>query len=344
MAPMTRARADDEGAPGELTATYYAQRASAALILTEANNVSSQATTSIRTMGLYSDTQVAGWRSVVQAVHSAGGRIFAQLGHAGRISHPDLLGGELPVAPSALRPDGEVMTAKGRVPMETPRALATGEIPGIVAQFVSAAANAKAAGFDGIQIHSGNGYLLDSFLKDGSNQRADRYGGSVENRARLVLEITDAVMAMWSPARVGFRLTPWFSLWSVSDSDPLRTFSYLAQEVDRRGAGFIELTEAPSGPMARPEGAPRITSAVRKLYRGTLIANGGFDAPAAADLLQQGGADLVSFGMPFIANPDLPRRFLESAPLSAPDRSTFYGGDHRGYTDYPTLPAAAQAA
>jgi N-ethylmaleimide reductase len=344
MAPMTRARAGDDGVPGELTATYYAQRASAALIFTESNNVSAQATTSINTMGLYSDAQTVGWRKVVEAVHAAGGRIIAQLGHAGRVSHPDLLGGALPVAPSAIRPEGEVVTAKGRVPMETPRALTIEEIPGIVAQYVKAATNAKAAGFDGIQIHGGNGYLLDSFLKDGSNKRTDRYGGSIQNRARLPLEIAEAVMTIWSPERLGFRLTPWFSLWSTSDSDPVRTFSYLAQQLDSLGVGFIELTEAPSGPMARPEGAPHITPLVRRHYKGTLIANGGFDASSATALLAQDGADLVSFGVPFIANPDLPRRFFESAPLNAPDRSTFYGGDHRGYTDYPHLPSVAQAA
>lgn len=344
MAPMTRSRAGDDGAPGELTATYYAQRASAGLIFTEANNISVQATSGINTMGLYSDAQTVGWRKVVDAVHAAGGRIIAQLGHAGRVSHRDLLGGALPVAPSAIRPEGEVVTANGRVPMETPRALAIEEIPGIVAQYVNAAANAKAAGFDGIQIHSGNGYLLDSFLKDGSNKRTDRYGGSVQNRARLPLEVVEAVTTIWSPERIGFRLTPWFSLWSVSDSDPVQTFSYLAQQLSEADVGYIELTEAPAGPMARPEGAPHITPVVRKHFKGTLIANGGFDAASATALLAQNGADLVSFGLPFIANPDLPRRFLENAPLNTPDRSTFYGGDHRGYTDYPHLASPAQAA
>ena len=344
MAPMTRARAGDGGVPDELTATYYAQRASAGLMFTEANNVSAQATTSINTMGLYSEAQTAGWRNVVDAVHAVGGRIIAQLGHAGRVSHRDLLGGALPVAPSAIRPEGEVVTANGHRPMETPRALAIEEIPGIVAQYVNAAANARAAGFDGLQIHSGNGYLLDSFLKDGSNTRTDRYGGSVENRARLTLEVVEAVTAIWSPERVGLRLTPWFALWSMSDSDPVRTFSYLAQRLDDLGVGYIELTEAPSGPMARPEGAPRITPVVRTHYKGTLIANGGFDAASAAALLAQNGADLVSFGTPFIANPDLPRRYRENAPLNEPDRSTFYGGDHRGYTDYPYLGSVAQAA
>jgi N-ethylmaleimide reductase len=344
MAPMTRSRANVDGAPDDLTATYYAQRASAGLIFTEANNISLQATSGIHTMGLYSDAQTAGWQNVVDAVHAAGGRIIAQLGHAGRVSHRDLLGGDLPVAPSAIRPEGEVVTANGRVPMETPRALAIEEIPGIVAQYVMAAANAKAAGFDGIQIHGGNGYLLDSFLKDGSNTRTDRYGGSVQNRARLPLEVVEAVTTIWSPERVGFRLTPWFSLWSVSDSNPIETFSYFARQLSEAGVGYIELTEAPAGPMARPEGAPHMTPVVREHFKGTLIANGGFNASSASDLLARRGADLVSFGAPFIANPDLPRRFLENAPLSEPDRSTFYGGDHRGYTDYPSLSVAAQAA
>ena len=344
MAPMTRARADKDGAPNQLTATYYAQRASAGLMFTEANNVGAQATTSINTMGLYSEAQTAGWRGVVEAVHAAGGRIIAQLGHAGRVSHRDLLGGALPVAPSAIRPEGEVVTLNGHMPMETPRALAIDEIPGIIAQYENAAANARAAGFDGVQVHSGNGYLLDSFLKDGSNKRADRYGGSVENRARLTLEVVEAVSAIWSPDRVGLRLTPWFALWSMSDSDPAGTFSYLARRLDDLGVGFVELTEAPSGPMARPRGGPRITPLVRELYKGTLIANGGHDAASATALLAQNGADLVSFGMPFIANPDLPRRYRENAPLNEPDRSTFYGGDRHGYTDYPYLGAVAQAA
>lgn len=344
MAPMTRSRAGGDGVPNELTATYYAQRASAGLIFTEANNISVQGTSGINTMGLYSQAQTAGWRDVVNAVHAAGGRIVAQLGHAGRVSHRDLIGGEQPVAPSALRPEGEVVTAKGRVPMETPRALAIEELPGIVAQYVTAAANAKAAGFDGIQVHGGNGYLLDSFLKDGPNKRTDRYGGSIQNRARLALEVVEAVTAIWSPERVGLRLTPWFSLWSVSDSDPVQTFSYFARQLSEAGVGFIELTEAPAGPMARPEGAPRITPVVREHYKGTLIANGGFDAASAATLLAQGGADLVSFGLPFVANPDLPRRFLENAALNTPNRDTFYGGDHRGYTDYPPLASHAQVA
>lgn len=344
MAPMTRSRADNFGVPGELTAIYYAQRASAGLIFTEANNISVQASSGINTMGLHSKAQTAGWRNVVDAVHAAGGRIIAQLGHAGRVSHRDLLGGQLPVAPSAIRPEGEVFTTNGRVPMETPRALATEELPGIVAQYVTAAANAKAAGFDGIQIHGGNGYLLDSFLKDGPNERTDRYGGNIRNRARLPLEVVEAVTTIWSPERVGFRLTPWFSLWSVSDSDPVDTFSYFARQLSEAGVGYIELTEAPAGPMARPEGAPHMTRVVREHFKGTLIANGGFNASSASDLLARKGADLVSFGAPFIANPDLPRRFLENAPLSEPDRSTFYGGDHRGYTDYPSLPIAAQAA
>jgi N-ethylmaleimide reductase len=218
-----------------------------------------------------------------------------------------------------------------------PRELAIREIPEIVQQYVHAATNAKSAGFDGVQIHGGNGYLLDSFLKDGTNRRTDRYGGSIENRARLALEVGEAVKAVWAPERIGYRLTPWFSLWSTSESDPVGTFTHLARRLGELGIGFIELTEAPSGPMARPEGAPRITPLVRAAFNGTLIANGGYEASSAAAILRDGGADLVSFGAPFLANPDLPERLQQAAALNRPDPSTFYTGGARGYTDYPTL-------
>jgi N-ethylmaleimide reductase len=337
MAPMTRSRASEDGVPLPVVATYYAQRATAALILTESNNVSPMAIGSIDTTGLYSVAQTDGWRDVVDAVHAAGGLIFAQLGHSGRISHPDLLGGRLPIAPSAIKPEGAIMTRTGRLPMETPRALATSEIPEVVEQYVHAATNAKAAGFDGVQIHGGNGYLLDSFLKDGTNRRTDKYGGSIENRARLILEVGEAVKSVWAPERIGYRLTPWFSLWSTSESDPVGTFTHLARRLSELDIGFIELTEAPSGPMARPEGAPKITPFVRDAFEGTLIVNGGYEAASAEAILRSGGADLVSFGAPFLANPDLPERIRRGTALNRVDPTTFYTGHARGYTDYPTL-------
>jgi N-ethylmaleimide reductase len=330
MAPMTRSRAVDGNVPSPLAATYYAQRASAGLIVTEATQVSPQGVGYIRTPGIHSDAQVAGWRQVTDAVHAAGGKIFLQLWHVGRISHPDFHGGALPVAPSAIAASGTVFTAQGPKPMVAPRALELVELPGIVNQFRAGAENARRAGFDGVEIHGANGYLLDQFTRDGTNERTDAYGGSVENRARLPLEVLDAVVGVWGPARVGYRVSPNGAFNSMSDSDPRRTFGHLAEQIERRGIGYLHAVD----PVA--DGDKRISPLLRKIFSGTYVVNGGFDL-AAADAALAHGADLVAFGVPFLANPDLPERYRRGADLNKADQATFYTGEEKGYVDYPVL-------
>jgi N-ethylmaleimide reductase len=337
MSPMTRSRALDGNVPSSLAATYYAQRASAGLIITEATQVSPQGVGYIRTPGIHSPAQVAGWKTVVEAVHRAGGKIFAQLWHVGRVSHPDFHDGALPVAPSALPVEGEAFTTRGRTKLVTPRALETSEIPGIVAQFRTAAENAKAAGFDGVELHGANGYLLDQFLRDGSNRRTDAYGGSLRNRARLALEVTEAVIGVWGPRRVGYKLSPYFSGYSMSDSNPIETFSFIAAELSRRGLLYLHVAEPVAGPAAAPAGTMRATPILRETFDGTLIVNGGYDARSGAAAIARGEADLVAYGVPFLANPDLPARYSRNAGLNAPDQATFYAGEDKGYVDYPAL-------
>jgi N-ethylmaleimide reductase len=332
MAPMTRSRAIDGNVPNPMAATYYLQRASAGLIVTEASQVSPQGVGYIRTPGIHSAEQVAGWRRITNAVHGAGGKIFLQLWHVGRISHPDFHDGALPVAPSAIAASGTVFTAQGPKAMVTPRALDLAELPGIVAQFRAGAENAKKAGFDGVEIHGANGYLLDQFTRDGTNNRTDAYGGSVENRVRLPLEVLDAVVDVWGPARVGYRISPNGTYNSMADSDPLRTFSHLAEALDRRGVAYLHVVD----PAA--DGAKRVSPALRRIFDGTYIVNGGFDLASANAAIARGEADLVAFGVPFLANPDLPERFRAGAALNLPDAPTFYAGEAKGYIDYPRLP------
>jgi N-ethylmaleimide reductase len=336
MSPMTRSRALDGNVPHPLAATYYAQRASAGLIVTEATQVSPQGVGYIRTPGIHSAAQVAGWKAVTEAVHRAGGKIFAQLWHVGRVSHPDFHDGALPVAPSALPVEGEAFTTRGRTKLVTPRALATDEIPGIVAQFRAAAENAKAASFDGVELHGANGYLLDQFLRDGANHRTDAYGGSVENRVRFPLEVVDAVTTVWGPQRVGYKLSPQFAGYSMSDSDPVATFSFIAAELSRRGLLYLHVSEPVTDPAA-PAEATRVTPILRGIFDGALIVNGGYDAEAGNAAIARGEADLVAFGVPFLANPDLPARYRSRAALNAPDQATFYAGEEKGYIDYPAL-------
>ena len=343
MSPMTRSRAVDGNVPNPLARTYYAQRASAGLIITEATQVSPQGVGYIRTPGLHSAEQVAGWKAVTDAVHRVGGTIFAQLWHVGRISHPDFHGGELPVAPSAIAADGEVFTARGKTKMVTPRALETDEIPGVIAQFKKAAENAKAAGFDGVELHGANGYLLDQFLRDGTNRRTDAYDGSIQNRARFPLEVGEAVIGVWDASRVGYKISPNGSFNSMSDSDPIRTFSYLATELDHLRLGYLHVSEAIAGPMAAPAEIARAQPVLRKMFNGTVIANGGYDARSGNAAIAHGEADLIAFGVPFLANPDLPLRYLKGAPLNTPDFATFYAGEEKGYVDYPALVAGAAA-
>ena len=336
MSPMTRSRAVEGNVPNPLAPTYYAQRASAGLILTEATQVSPQGVGYIRTPGIHSAEQVRGWRAITDAVHRAGSKIFAQLWHVGRVSHPDFHGGALPVAPSALPVEGEAFTTKGRTKLVTPRALEIDELPGIVATFRAGAENAKAAGFDGVELHGANGYLLDQFLRDGSNRRTDAYGGSIENRARFPLEVVDAVTAVWSPQRVGYKVAPYFSGYSMSDSHPLETFSFIASELSKRGLLYLHVTEAVNDP-AKPAGSGRATPILRGKFKGALIANGGYDVRTAQAAIARGEADLVAFGVPFLANPDLPVRYRSNAALNAPDQATFYAGEEKGYIDYPAL-------
>lgn len=342
MAPLTRQRAGGGNVPHQLNATYYAQRASAGLIIAEATQVTPQGQGYPHTPGIHSSEQVAGWKLVTEAVHQQGGRIFLQLWHVGRISHPDLQpDGVLPVAPSAIAPKGEVFTYEGKKPYVTPRALETSEIPDIVEQFRQGAANALEAGFDGVEIHSANGYLIDQFLRDSTNQRTDKYGGSVENRTRLLLEITEAVTSVWDSQRVGVRLSPSGTFNDISDSNPLETFGYAAQALNRFNLAYLHIFEALEADIRH--GATIVpTSYLRERFTGTLIVNGGYTREKADSVLANNAADLIAFGTLFISNPDLPERLALNAPLNQPDPSTFYGGGEKGYTDYPFLELASK--
>jgi N-ethylmaleimide reductase len=319
-------------------ARYYSQRASAGLIVTEATAVSQQATGCPNTPGIYTDAQVAGWVGVTDAVHRAGGRIFLQLWHMGRVSHPSFQpGGGLPVAPSAIAPrHGQALTETGMQPYVTPRALQTAELPGIVAQYSAGAERARTAGFDGVEIHNANGYLLDQFLRDGTNQRTDNYGGSVTNRARLTLEVTEAVTKVWGSARVGIRFSPGGAVNDMQDSNPLATFSCVLRELNPFGLAYAHLIVSTEDDL-RHGAVPVPLAALRQEFHGKLIAANGFNRDTATRILADGTADAVAFGRLFIANPDLPERFRLLAPLNTPDESTFYGGAEKGYTDYPVL-------
>lgn len=341
MAPMTRSRAVEGNLAHPLAPTYYAQRASAGLIISEATQVSLQGVGYIRTPGIHTKEQVAAWRRVTDAVHAAGGTIFAQLWHVGRISHPEFHGGELPVAPSALQGVGDVFIAGGRrVPVGVPRALRTDEMPGIVDQFQAAARNADLAGFDGVEIHGSSGYLLDQFLRDGSNIRTDHYGGSVPNRARLPLEVAAAVVAVLGAHRVGYRVGPNLSLHGMHDSDPVTTFSYLAAELNKLGIAYLHVAEPIAGEEKPPPTVEPVAPHLRRVFTGALILNGGYDAQSGEAAIETGQADLIAYGVPFLANPDLPARLQRGAPLNAPDYPSFYQpgpDDAVGYIDYPFL-------
>ena len=337
MAPMTRNRAGKGNVPTALNATYYAQRASAGLIVTEATQISRQGVGYPATPGIHSQEQVVGWRQVTQAVHAKGGRIFLQLWHVGRISHPSMQpDGALPVAPSAIRPEGNAFTADGPKPFVTPRALELAEIAGIVDDYRHAAENARAACFDGVELHGANGYLLDQFLRDKTNNRADRYGGAIANRARLLLEVVEAVAGVWGRAQVGVRLSPSNAFNDMADSDPAATFGYAIKALDQLDVGYLHLVETGAENIAA-NGSRLDARHFRRVYRGRLIANSGYDRAKADAVIRDGAADLVAFGVRFLANPDLPERLRAGAPFNPPDRATFYGGGDKGYADYPAL-------
>jgi 2,4-dienoyl-CoA reductase-like NADH-dependent reductase (Old Yellow Enzyme family) len=335
MAPLTRLRAPG-GVPNALMAEHYVQRASAGLIITEGTPVRDDGVGYQHVPGIWSQAQTEGWKRVTEAVHGAGGRIAAQLWHVGRISHPLLLQGRQPVAPSAIAAEGHVSLLRPKVPYPVPRELALDEIPGIVDAFRQGARNAKAAGFDGVTIHGANGYLLDQFLQDGSNRRTDAYGGSVENRARLMLEVVDAVLEVWDPKRVGLHLAPRSPSYSVTESDPARTFGYVARAMGERGLGFLFIRET--------QGEGALFSMLKREFGGLCIANDGFDAAAAAGIVARGEADAVAFGKAYIANPDLVERLRRNAPLNDLDTATIYDVENCspvGYNDYPVLEAQA---
>jgi 2,4-dienoyl-CoA reductase-like NADH-dependent reductase (Old Yellow Enzyme family) len=329
MAPLTRQRAGEARVPNALMAKYYAERASAGLIISEATSVTAQGVGYAETPGIWSQEQVAGWKLVTDAVHAAGGRIFLQLWHVGRVSDPIFLDGELPVAPSAIAAQGYVSLVRPQRAYVTPRALDTDEIPGIIAAFRLGAENAKAAGFDGVEVHAANGYLIDQFLQDSTNHRTDAYGGSIENRARLLLEIADACIGVWGANRVAVHLAPRGDAHTMGDSNPAATFGYVARELGKRKIAFICAREA--------MGDDRLGPQLKAEFGGPFIANEKFTLESAQAVLAAGEADAVAWGQLFIANPDLPRRFALNAELNTPNPSTYYARGETGYTDYPAL-------
>lgn len=334
MAPLTRCRADADHNPTPLMAEYYAQRASAGLIIAEATMVMEGNSSFWMEPGIYSDAQVKGWKAVTDAVHAKGGQIVLQLWHGGRACHPLLNGGAQPVAPSAIPITGdEVHTPEGKKPYVTPRELRDDEIPGIVAGFKKAAQNAKAAGFDGVEVHGANGYLLDEFLRDGANKRSGPYGGSIENRARLMLEVLDAAISVWGADRVGLRISPLNSYNSMLDSDPFAITTYIAQQCSTRGIAYLHVMrsdffQAQQGDVMTP---------ARQHFKGVLISNMGYTADEAEQAISEGKLDAVAFGTSFLANPDLPARIAAKAPLNAPSPAKFYSPGPEGYTDYPAM-------
>ncbi|CAN5883483.1 alkene reductase [soil metagenome] len=329
LAPLTRARAGQQRVPNALMANYYRQRSGAGLILSEATSVTPMGVGYANTPGIWSKEQVAGWKLVTQAVHEAGGRIFLQLWHVGRVSDPLFLDGALPVAPSAIAPSGHVSLVRPEKPFVTPRALDLAEIPGIISAYQEGAKNAQLAGFDGVEIHGANGYLLDQFLQSTSNQRTDEYGGSLEKRARLMLEVTDAVVSVWGADRVGMHLAPRGDAHGMGDANPMETFTYVARELGKRKIAFICAREH--------QGPDSVGPALKKAFGGVYVANEQFTLESGNAILAAGDADAVAFGVPYLSNPDLPERFAQGAALNAPDPSTFYADGAHGYTDYPAL-------
>lgn len=336
MAPLTRCRCVEDHQPDAMVAAYYAQRASAGLIISEATMVSPLGIGYPYTPGIYTPGQIEAWKQVTQAVHDKGGKIFMQLWHVGRISHPAFLGGALPVAPSPVAPAGETYTPEGMKPYVTPRALETDEIAEIVAQFVKGADNAIEAGFDGVEIHGANGYLIDQFLRDGTNKRDDGYGGSVENRARFLFEIVEGISTAIGSGRTGVRLSPSGTFNDMTDSDPQSLFTHVLQGLSDKNLAYVHIVDALEGDIRH--GAHIVELArLRDAYNGVLIACGGYEREKGNKAIADGLADAVAFGLLYIANPDLPERFSADAPLNTPDPDTFYTQDEKGYLDYPSM-------
>ncbi len=330
MAPLTRCRAVGEGRiPNDLMVEYYSQRSGAGLILTEATSVDPMAVGYANTPGIWSNAQIDGWKKITNAVHCKGSKIFLQLWHVGRISDPIFLNGKIPVAPSAIKPSGNVSLVRPEKEYVTPRALETNELEGIVSAYRKGAENAKLAGFDGVEIHAANGYLIDQFLQDGTNKRTDQYGGSIENRARLLMEVTDAVIAVWGADKVGVHLAPRGDAHDMKDSNPPATFEYVARELGKKKIAFIFAREY--------QGADSIGPKIKKAFGGTYIANEKFTKESAENAIENKIADAVAFGVLFISNPDLAQRFLENAPLNQTNFQTIYAEGATGYTDYPML-------
>jgi N-ethylmaleimide reductase len=342
MAPLTRSRAGKGNVPHALNSLYYAQRAAAGLIISEATQVAVTGQGYISTPGIHTSQQVEGWRGVVNAVHVAGGRIFAQLWHVGRISHPSFQpNGGLPIAPSAIQAKGQTYTAEGFKPLVTPRALETAEIPGVVADFGRAARNADEAGFDGVELHGANGYLIDQFLRDKTNHRTDQYGGSIQNRIRFLLDVVDAVVGAIGAARVGLRISPQNTFNDIDDSNPQALFNYVAETLSGKGLAYLHVVE---GDLSGQPVASFEYGKIKTLFGGYYIANNGYDKIRGQTAIAEGKADAVAFGKSFIANPDLPTRFLLDAPLTPVDQATLYGGDEKGYTDYPILTSVSKSS
>ncbi|WP_268797757.1 alkene reductase [Pseudomonas huanghezhanensis] len=329
MAPLTRCRADEGRVPNAMMAEYYVQRASAGLIISEATSITEMGVGYPDTPGIWSEDQVRGWSNITKAVHGAGGKIVLQLWHVGRISHPSYLNGEAPVAPSAIQPQGHVSLVRPITDYPTPRTLELAEIADIVDAYRTGAENAKAAGFDGVEIHGANGYLLDQFLQSSTNTRTDQYGGSVENRARLMLEVTDAVLEVWDAGRVGMHLSPRADLHDMGDENLAETFTYVATELGKRNIAFICARERELDDSLGPR--------LKQAFGGAYIANEKFTKESANAWLASGKADAVAWGVPFIANPDLPARLAQDAPLNEPHPETFYAKGPVGYIDYPAL-------
>ncbi len=342
MAPLTRNRATrGTDAPNDLNAEYYRQRASAAVIITEATQISQQGQGYVWTPGIYTQAQVGGWRKVTKAVHEAGGRIFLQLWHVGRISHVSLQpNGAAPVSSSAIRAKTQTFIESGFVDVSEPHALTVDEIAGVVSDYAAAAENAKKAGFDGVEIHAANGYLIDQFLRDGVNKRTDAYGGAIENRVRFALEVTDAILKIWDSGRVGIRISPVSPFNDMSDSDPQKIYFHLAEKLSARGLAYLHVVEGATG--GPRDAAAFDFVALRKIFSGAYMANNGYTRELAIEALSEKRVDLVAFGRPFISNPDLVERLRRNAPLAEANQATFYGGDAKGYTDYPPLATAAE--